>query len=180
MAKQQNLKKRHLLNSGLFALVIVLIDQAVKLWVLANFTVGEVRPFIPNILQFHYYQNTGMAFGLLAGHPWFFIASRPLLLTVFAVFLVKVNIFPHRLQQFALIAVMAGGFSNWIDNIAHGFVIDMFEPTFMSFAIFNVADSFITVGVAIILTTFIFSEVRKNRVKTNISPGIEGTESHTE
>ena len=102
-----------------------------------------------------------MAFSLLAGHPWIFIAFRPLLLIVFAVLLVKAKIFPHRLQQFALVAVMAGGLSNWIDNIAHGFVIDMFEPTFMSFAIFNLADSFVTVGVAIILITFIFSEVRK-------------------
>ena len=154
-----------MMKLGVFALAVFLLDQAVKLWVLTNFAAGEVRPFIPGVLQFRYYQNTGMAFSLLAEHQWIFVISTPLLLIAFGILLIKGKVFPHKLQKFALVAVMVSGFSNWVDRIAHGFVIDMFEPTFMRFAIFNIADIFITVGVITLFVTVILSEVRKNREK---------------
>ena len=160
-----------MMKLGVFALAVFLLDQAVKLWILTNFVAGEVRPFIPGLLQFHYYQNTGMAFSFLAEHQWIFVIFKPLLLIAIGIILIKGKVFPHRPQKFALVAVMAGGFSNWVDRIAHGFVIDMFEPTFIRFAIFNIADIFITVGVITLFITTILSEVRKNRTEKNKNKG---------
>ena len=50
-----------------------------------------------------------------------------------------------------LVMVAAGGIGNLVDRIAFGYVRDFFEVTFMDFAIFNVADSFITVGAIVLI-----------------------------
>lgn len=163
-----DLDKKHLVKLGIVALIVFLLDQAVKMWVLNNFTVGEARPFIPGVLQLRYFQNTGMAFGILAEYQWVFIVFVPIALILFGVFAIKGKWFPHWLQQVTLVAVIISGFSNWVDRIAHGFVIDMFEPTFIRFAIFNVADSFITVGSIILFITFILSELRMASRKTSV------------
>jgi len=152
-----------MLKLGLFALGVILVDQGVKLWVLANFALGEARVFIPGVLQLRYIQNTGMAFSLFVGHPWIPMVLTPLILIVMGYLLFGKKLFPCQVQQFALAAVMAGGLSNWIDRIFHGFVIDMFEPAFMRFAVFNVADSFISVGGIVFVIAYILSETRKNR-----------------
>ena len=148
-----------------FALGIIVLDQAVKLWVLASFALGEARPFIPGVLQLRYVQNTGMAFGLLAEHQWIFLIFNPLILIAVTAFVVKTKIFTGKAQQFAFAAFVAGGFSNWIDRIAHGFVVDMFEPTFMRFAVFNVADIFIILGAIVLFVAYALSETRKHRIK---------------
>ena len=49
--------------------------------------------------------------------------------------------------QLCLWAVVAGGASNLFDRLAWGFVVDFIEPLFVSFAVFNVADCFIVLGV---------------------------------
>ena len=51
----------------------------------------------------------------------------------------------------AIILISAGGIGNMIDRIYRGTVIDFIEPTFVNFAVFNVADIFVTCGAAIII-----------------------------
>ena len=157
--------KKYIVNLGVFALIVFLLDQAVKLWVLNNFTVGEARPFVPGVLQLRYFQNTGMAFGILADYQWVLIVFVPIALILLGVYAIKGKAFPHKLQQYTLVAVIVSGFSNWVVRIAHGFVIDMFEPTFVRFAIFNVADSFITVGFIILFITTALSELSIGKQK---------------
>ena len=95
---------------------------------------------------------------------------NPLILIAITIFAVKDKMLTPKVQGFALTAFVAGGFSNWIDRIAHGFVIDMFEPIFMRFAVFNVADIFITVGATVFIVAYVLSEVRKNRAKAAAKP----------
>ena len=54
--------------------------------------------------------------------------------------------------------VIAGGFGNFIDRIRQGFVVDMFQLDFINFAIFNVADMYLTFGVAILLLIILKEE----------------------
>jgi len=147
---------------GLFALGIIALDQILKAWVLANFALGEVRPFIPGLLQLRYTQNTGMAFSFLAGHAWVPLILTPLLLIGLGFCLWK-KMFPCKVQQLALAAVMAGGLSNWIDRLIHGFVVDMLDPVFMRFAVFNLADCFITLGGIVFFVAYLLSEHRKKQ-----------------
>ncbi|MCL2563235.1 MAG: signal peptidase II [Oscillospiraceae bacterium] len=148
----------------LFGLAIFLADRIIKIFILNNFALGETRDFIPGVLQLTYAQNTGMAFGFLAGHSWIPIVLTPLILGGLGVIVVK-NMFPCKVQRLALVAIMAGGLANWVDRLAYGFVVDMFEPVFMRFAIFNLADAFITVGGIVFVAVYAMAEIRRAREK---------------
>ena len=68
------------------------------------------------------------------------------------------------LQSFLSLAaagmMIGGGIGNLIDRLSQGYVVDFIETKFMKFAIFNVADSFVTVGAAILLVYVIVSEIK--------------------
>ena len=146
----------------LVALGVLILDQLSKVWILTNFAVGEARAFIPGVLQLRYVQNTGMAFSFLVDHQWVPMVLTPLLLAFLGVCLAR-GLFPCKIQRLALAAVMAGGLSNWIDRVVHGFVVDMLEPVFMRFAVFNIADCFITVGGIVLLITLFVTELGKKK-----------------
>jgi hypothetical protein len=56
--------------------------------------------------------------------------------------------------KLALAAILGGAVGNFIDRLALGEVIDMFEFEFVNFAIFNIADVFITLGGIVFIVTF--------------------------
>ena len=141
---------------------IVVIDRLVKHYIYTNFTLGEMRSFIPGLVDLTYHQNTGMAFSLLDNHQWVLMVSTPLLL-LGILFAMWRRMITCKWQKLALVAVMAGGFSNWISRFVYGFVVDMFSFAFVRFAVFNVADIFITLG-AIFFFLFYVLEERKRAI----------------
>ena len=157
-----------------FGLLIFLIDRLVKILILNNLAPGEARSFLPGILQLTYARNTGIAFGFLGGHQWIPLVLTPLILIGLGVLLAK-KIIACPVCRLGLIAVMAGGLGNWVDRIAYGYVVDMFEFTFMRFAVFNIADIFITLGGIVFLVAYFLSEMRAMKEK-----GTESTEESSE
>ena len=57
-----------------------------------------------------------------------------------------------------LTLIIAGGLGNFIDRLRQGFVVDMFQVDFINFAVFNVADTYLTFGVLIMLLVIIKEE----------------------
>ena len=155
---------RRLRASLIFGLGILLLDRFVKVYVLHAFALGEVRPFIPGLLQLRYTQNTGMAFGFLGGFQWIPLVLTPLILVFLGWLLVR-DSFPCPVQRLSMVSVMAGGFGNWADRLLYGFVVDMFEPTFVRFAVFNVADIFITMGVFVFIVAYLQAEWRAQQAR---------------
>jgi signal peptidase II len=153
---------------GLAVLVIVL-DQITKTWVLDIFQLGDVRP-VTSFFNLTRHHNSGAAFSFLAGasgwQRWFFIVLG-LVATVFIVWMLKK--YPtQRLFCFAVTMIMGGALGNVVDRALHGYVVDflqfrfaVLEPIFRGgyFPTFNVADSAITLG-AILL---IVDELRRVR-----------------
>ena len=162
-------KRAVVILSVVFAAGILLTDRLVKSYILSQFSLGEVRDFIPGVLQLTYVRNPGIAFSFLAGQPWIPLVLTPILLLVVGVLLVR-NIFPCPVQRLALVSVMAGGLSNWIDRLAYGHVVDMFATVFMNFAIFNVADIFITLGGITFFVAYVVSERKKSKAKPEEQP----------
>ena len=146
----------------LLAIGIFVLDRVVKIWILANFALGEARSFIPGLVQLRYTRNTGIAFSFLEAHQWVPMILVPLVLIGLGIALAK-RAFPCFWQQLGLVAVMAGGLGNWIDRVLYGYVVDMFDLLFMNFAVFNVADIFITLGSVVFLVAFIAGEWRKGK-----------------
>ncbi len=64
-----------------------------------------------------------------------------------------------KISKVALVLIISGAIGNLIDRALNGYVIDMFNFTFMDFAVFNVADMYVVVGAFIlVISTFLFSE----------------------
>jgi len=153
-----------MIASILVALVVFFTDRVVKMYILENFALGEVRNFLPGVLQLTYHQNTGMAFSMLQNHQWVPLLLVPVILLVLGVVLAR-GMFPCVVQRLSLVALMAGGFGNWLDRILYGFVVDMFEPVFIRFAIFNVADIFIVLGGITFIVAYMLGDRKQEKSK---------------
>jgi signal peptidase II len=142
----------------LIALLILVIDQIAK-WIarasLANSSAFEI---IPGYLRLAYASNTGVAFGLFHNVD---SAWKPYLLSALAIIaIVVIYIYGRRtspdrsLLHWALTITMGGIFGNFVDRIFNGYVVDFIEfhvhETFY-WPTFNVADSAITIGIALLL-----------------------------
>ena len=134
---------------AILAVLLVVADQAVKFAVRANIDLGRSVPFIPYVLDLAYVRNTGAAFSILRQHTWLLTLTSALVVLVMCWLIVK-GFFRNRLGLWSAALVLAGGMGNLIDRAVFGFVTDMFMTTFMDFAIFNVADCCITIGVPLL------------------------------
>ena len=134
----------------LLAILLVVIDQLVKLWVRGSIPLGQSVPFIPGLMDLTYAQNTGAAFSSFSGLTGA-LAVVSLAASVGLAWMIWKKIFPGRLGQISLSLVLAGAVGNLIDRVFLGFVTDMFETTFINFAVFNVADICVTVGGALVI-----------------------------
>ncbi|MDR0293008.1 MAG: signal peptidase II [Oscillospiraceae bacterium] len=135
----------------LLAVPIVALDQWVKWWIGSRsvlFWLAETLPvthrFIPGV-DLTYAENTGAAFSILGSARWF-LAATSALAAAAIVFAVCKGWVRRPLGIISISCVLGGAVGNLIDRLWRGTVIDMFEFTFVRFAIFNVADVFITAG----------------------------------
>lgn len=143
-------------RSLLLALVLVLVDQAVKFAIQDHLALGSQVVVIPGLLALTNLHNSGAAWSILVGQQTFFI-----LLTIAAIAAISYFLYRTRRQpyyQLALALLLAGAVGNFIDRLAQGYVVDMFEVLFVNFPVFNVADSCLTVGVVILFLLVLFEK----------------------
>ena len=151
----------------LFLLVVVL-DQLTKLWVVHSFELYQSLVIIPGFFSLTYLTNTGAAFGMLAGHPvwWrqlFFVGVA--LIALVAIFFLHRKIAAENRWYTVSLALIAGGaVGNLIDRVRLGAVVDFldFYVSTHHWPAFNLADSVITTGVVIFLLIN-FSQSRKEK-----------------
>lgn len=122
------------------------LDQLTKRWVLSNIPAGSRRPFIPGVLELFHVQNDGAAFSIGSGRPLFFAALTAVVVLGMVYAVMREKNLPYPL--IAILGLVAGGgIGNGLERVAHGSVTDFLATTFMNFAIFNVADIFVTCGI---------------------------------
>ena len=134
---------------AILAAALVALDQLVKYLIRANIPLGGSAPFIPFLLDLTYVQNTGAAFSILRQHTWLLTLTSAVVVLVMCLLVVK-GFFKNRLGLWSAALVLAGGVGNLIDRAVFGYVTDMFKTIFMDFAVFNVADCCITIGVPLL------------------------------
>lgn len=140
---------------AVFAAGIVALDQWTKALVVANIPAGGTVPVIDGLFHLTYVRNAGAAFSMLSGMRWLFLA----LLAAFFVlvwYLVRKDFFTGRAELWCLAAISGGALGNAVDRALTGTVVDMIEVEFMRFAVFNVADSFITCGAIVLVVCILF------------------------
>ena len=153
------MKKRGIVAGIIEALIV--LDQLVKAYVVQNIALGEIKSWIPNLVSLTYLQNRGAAFSMLQDQQWFF-AVITLVVMAGAIWYLHKHIEDSLWIVFGLVLIIAGGLGNFIDRISQGFVVDMFHLDFINFAIFNVADSYLTVGVIVLLLAMLKEEMNGN------------------
>ena len=136
---------------------LIALDQWVKFEIVKNIQLGGVKPFIPKILSLTYLRNTGAAFSILENQQWLF-AVITLVVIGAAIWYLSKHIKDSVWLLSALSLIIAGGIGNFIDRMRQGFVVDMFQLDFINFAIFNVADSYLTIGVLVLMVMMLKEE----------------------
>ncbi len=158
----KSMKKKIILLS--IGLILLIIDQIAKiLFINKNIVI------IQNVLELNYYENTGIAFGILSGDIMLIMVVTAIILGI----IVKLLRYYLDKQKFlyssALILVLVGGLSNLLDRFLHGFVIDYIQIKLFSFPIINLADIFITIGIVIlfvlIIRDIIMPENKRKKIK---------------
>jgi signal peptidase II len=146
---------------GAITIPIILLDQATKLFVQAHMALYESIAIIPNYLDITYTLNPGAAFSMLAdAPPWvrtmFLLSMACAAIIVLAVMIVRAERVSISSVAFALI--LGGAMGNLIDRAIRGRVIDFMRAHYydLNYPIFNVADSAISIGVALIILTAFF------------------------
>lgn len=133
------------------AALVMIADQLVK-WLSAS--LPEPVVLIPGVLRFTYAENTGMAFSLLSGHTWLLgVVSAACILLGWLV----LRRYPlGTLSRIAAMLMLGGAAGNMLDRFFRGYVVDMFETLFVSFAVFNVADAALTIGTMLMAVSLLF------------------------
>lgn len=149
----------------------VLLDQVSKAIVVSHMALYEEIPFLPGFMRFYYTQNKGAAFSMLANHQWVFMVFSVLAMAVIAVLLVRYYR-RHPLLAVSLSMILGGGIGNMIDRVLNGYVVDFLDFQFVKFAVFNVADIFVTCGsVALAVYLLVWEPRVENRQKTQADGG---------
>ena len=145
---------------GLLALLVVLLDQATKYYVVTHFALGESVPVVNNVFHWTFILNPGAAFGMLEGSRWLFVVIA--LAVIGGVLYLRKEI-----EQSGVLACMGaalftgGAVGNLIDRMLHGVVIDFFD--FRIWPIFNVADIAICTGVGLIIWSILKTELLESK-----------------
>jgi signal peptidase II len=135
--------------------VILIADQVTKFIVDQKMPLHHSIPVIDNLFSLTYIRNTGAAFGIFSGSAAAFRFPFLILFSTIAIgfILMMLRRLPDRETGLitALAFILGGAIGNLIDRIAYGEVIDFLDFYWSRFhwPAFNLADSFITVGVLI-------------------------------
>ncbi len=149
------------------ATAIVCLDQFTKWLVVTYIPLHAVIEVVPGFAELTHVKNTGGAFGFLAGadHAWrlpFFIVVS--LLAMGLLWQVVRSTDPKELATlFAVGSVLGGAVGNFIDRAREGAVTDFISLHWREYywPAFNVADSFITIGVAVLVWQSIWGHTKK-------------------
>ncbi len=137
-------------------LVVVALDQVVKAGIRFWLLPSESLPLIDGILHITYVRNTGAAFGLMPGQRILFVATG--LLVVIGILIYWWRTRPSATWLVVCLAIMASGaVGNLIDRVLPGGLVTDFIDVFGDlFPVFNIADSSIVVGVAMLFVWVLF------------------------
>jgi signal peptidase II len=143
---------------------VIFLDQFTKYLAIEFLDPIGTYPIIKNVLHLTYVENTGAAFGMLKDARWVFMIVSSVAIVALAVYIaIQYKREPYICACLALIA--GGGIGNMIDRIVYGFVVDFVDFRLIKFAVFNGADSFITVGAAMLIIYFIVEAIKDERAK---------------
>jgi signal peptidase II len=157
------------------AAFVVLADQANK-WAIVRWVPLYGNVPINDFINLTHQRNTGAAFSFLAGaggwQRWFFVVLATIVSAVLAVWIWRIRAQAQLLLSAGLTLVLGGAMGNLIDRIRLGYVTDFIQVWFGNWAFpsFNIADSAITVGAALLIIDSLFVSDKDKAVPDEAPP----------
>lgn len=161
---------------------VVVFDQITKMIAIKQLLPISTYPIIKDVIHFTYVENRGAAFGILKDQRWVFMILSTVVVVVILYIMVRYKKYLHPIMLIGLSFTVGGGIGNMIDRTVKGYVVDFIDFTLIDFAVFNIADTFICIGVGLIIldillgkSDYSFLENDKTNLKTE-----NGTEDETD
>ena len=146
----------------ILSIIFIIIDQVSKIIVVNNLTNNKSIEVIKSFFYLTYTNNKGAAFSILTGRRILLILVALIVIGVL-IYYVRKNKIEGKVNKIALSLVIGGSIGNLIDRILRGAVIDFIDVKIFgyNFPIFNLADTFIVIGVFLLIIEM-FRKEHKN------------------
>jgi signal peptidase II len=156
---------------GSIALIGLVVDQLAKLYIDRSMQMFQSIPVIDGLFNITYVRNKGAAFSFLSHASWrlpFFIAISAVAAVVIVIAFNRLRS-DQRLAQVSLAMIFSGAVGNLIDRVRRGEVVDFLDVYWRTYhwPAFNVADSLICVGVALLAVDMLREEQRRKQTSLN-------------
>lgn len=147
----------------LLCTILLGADLLLKQIISENFGYSDRLVIIDGFFEIRYVKNFGAAWGMLSGKQTLFLIITPLILVGLAYYFTKVK---DGLNITGVALIFFGALGNYYDRVMLGFVRDMFSFDIFGYAfpVFNIADSMVVVGVALLVLATVLDEMRLRNV----------------
>lgn len=163
----------------LIVVALIIVDLLTKKYVYGYCSEQEDIILIKGVLRFHAVENTGASFGIFANHTMALTIVS--LICAVVLFLFIFYSYPRRnlWLRSALILILAGAIGNIVDRLALGYVRDFIYFELINFAVFNFADSCLTVGTIVLIVYMLFfyskeeKEINEKKTKEKAEKAVQ-------
>ena len=144
----------------ILTILVILVDFFSKYIVSKLMTVNETINLIDNFFRITYVKNTGAAFSIFSNNTILVIIISVVIIG-FLLFYIYKNKGNNKLENVSYAFILGGAIGNLIDRLVYGYVIDFLDFEILSYdaPIFNLADTFIVIGVILFLINTLRSRV---------------------
>ena len=136
----------------ILTIVFLIIDIVSKLVVSNLMTVNDSILVVKNFFYITYVKNTGAAWSIFSDNTWIVILLSLIIIGAIILYIYK-NRPKSKIEKVGYALILGGAIGNFIDRIVYGYVIDFFDFYIFGYdyPIFNVADTFIVLGVILLV-----------------------------
>ncbi len=152
----------------LLSALIVVLDQVFKAWCSTFLRFDMGLALLPGVMDLTLVHNYGASWGILQGRTTLLLVVTGLVCLAMAAALL-LDQPKQKLGRLSIAFVLGGAVGNAVDRLLDGYVVDMFETTFISFPVFTVADCFLTVGAALLVVSVLTEEAAERRNRRGLS-----------
>ena len=148
--------------------IMVLADQISKTVIRSTMTLYESITVIPGFFHLTYITNDGMAFGINFPFGIYIFSTISIILTVILFWYLWTIREENIILRSGVAMILAGAVGNLIDRLLLGEVVDFLDFMIgdLHWYVFNFADSFVTIGMGIILYDAIILEKKRQAIST--------------
>lgn len=146
----------------LIVLLLVGVDQYTKYLIENSLEIQKGIEVISNFFYIYHVRNTGVAFSIFKGKVYIMAVVGLIAIVAMTIYVIKNYKTMDKLTKAIVIFFMAGALGNTYDRVFRGFVVDFLDFRGIWNAIFNIADTYLTIGAGLLMLKY-YLDARKEK-----------------